>query len=644
MANLRFRKKLYGACASNRDTRRAVIKACREDTLFFYNAFLWVFEPRPGMPYGEGKLPFITWPLQDRSLKVVDRYWGLEDIRFLKSRGEGATWLVCCRVLYDWVFDDPWNPGTFGLVTRSEETVDSTDDPDSLMWKMDWEVSQLPKWLVHPDQVKRKITDHSLKNERNGSTIVGYAASEDVGSGGRKRVFVMDELAKFSGVRKGADEEAMASTQPVSNCRVIISTPKGVANAYYDAIVEDTDLDRVRITRRLFTDDDHREFADRALVVMHWTDNPNRNRGLYRVNEYGEINIVDEVRFGRLPDEYYRDWPSIRLELERRGFNVLGTYRSPWYDHECLRVKATPQKVAQEYDLNFGGSDYTIFDDSTMAAARETCRHPLSTWEVIPHGKFGNPELLRAKNGRLQLWIHVQPDTHGPPRGGSYTIGVDVASGLGGSSHSNSVASIVDMDTGEQVGEWASNAVPVSDFCDICIALGTIFNNALIIHESNGPFGKAFTAQLLRRGYDNVYMRRDPYKRHSRASESIGWASGTDTKPAMLEDLARKLRMRMVAIRSRQLAEELRSWVMVNGRVVHSKAVTTTDESSRNEAHGDRVIAFGLATMRYDYNPHEDPEVRPEERRQERAPNPMTMAYRLMKYDLEQSKRRSLDW
>lgn len=641
--NLEFRRKILLKCAKSVEFRKSMWAACKRDTLFFYNTFLWVYEPRPGMPCGHGKIPFITWPGQDRAIEVLDRFWGLEDIRFWKTRGEGATWLACMRIFKDWVFDDKWDPGAFGMVSRNEETVDSPDDPDSLMWKLDWQLKQMPSWMVpSKGQYSRKISEHSLKNHLNDATVIGYAASEDVGSGGRKRVFFMDELAKFGLNRKGADYASMASTFPVTECRVVVSTPKGTANAYHDAIVEDVDVDDYKVTSRPLTDDDHRSLNDKGVVILHWSDNPIRNRSMFYVSKTGDLRDVDEGKYGSISEDYRHAWPDIRAKLERKGFRVLGTMRSPWYDRQCLRPNATPQNIAQELDLDFGGSGYTIFDNDTMAAARQHVKIEKARYQVDYNQYSLDGELLAHSNGMLKLWVHLMPNGSPPP--GRYVIGADIASGLGGSTHSNSVASILDRDTGEQVGEWANNATRPDDFCDTCIALAKMFYDAEIIHEANGPFGKAFSAQLIRRNYWNIYRRRDNYKISQKTTKDLGWGSQKEAKADMFSGLARKIRTGIVKVRSKECVAEMPSWVMDSGLIVHAKAKVTEDESSRNEAHGDRVIALGVAALLFEPDMNKKPEPVTRDEYFLDHPNPNTMAWRLKEYDERIREKEAIDW
>ena len=76
-----------------------------------------------------------------------------------------------------------------------------------------------------------------LKQPQNESTIVGYSATGDVARGGRKLAFMMDELAAFK-----ADDgyAAYASTQHVTDCRIMLSTPQGAGGIFYEVANADS--------------------------------------------------------------------------------------------------------------------------------------------------------------------------------------------------------------------------------------------------------------------------------------------------------------------------------------------------------------------------------------------------------------------
>ena len=60
-ANLAFRAELLTRAGKNKQFREQVIQMCRDDGLFFLNAFAFTFDPRladKGLP---SRVPFITY-------------------------------------------------------------------------------------------------------------------------------------------------------------------------------------------------------------------------------------------------------------------------------------------------------------------------------------------------------------------------------------------------------------------------------------------------------------------------------------------------------------------------------------------------------------------------------------------------------
>ena len=567
-ANLRFRLDLRRRALHDEQFRRQMMTACRRDVLFFFNSVCWLYEPRVvrgrKLP---SVIPFITWPHQDPVILAINEHLGVEDIGAEKSRGEGASWISVLLALRDWLFEPM---SAVGLVSRTEDAVDNPEDPDSLMWKVDWELTKLPRWMagVKDKDFKRNRGDHVLKNLRNGSTITGYSATGDVASGGRKRWFLMDELSKFP---RGPDKEAMASTQHVTNSRLVVSTPKGSEGAYYELMHNPSSM---------------------VKVVLDWKDNQTRNRGLYTFQD-GLPVAVDSSN--PLPEHYNPPTSEVLdlfSRLRSRGFKLEGTVRSPWYDHECDRPGATPQSIAQELDRDYGGSMFRIFGADFFEKADARVAQPLVVGTLSYHPETLAPDFDEVKGGQLLLWCPLDVNRRPPNR--QYAIGVDVSTGLGGSYTSNSAAVVFDALTMEQVGEFASNTVAPQDFADMCVAMAKMFHNAYLIWEHNGP-GAGFTKRIIDTKYTNIHYRQVYWKQGRKRTREPGWWTDPRTKEAMFGELARSVKTGELTLRSAAMIKECGQYVRLNGKITHVQQASTDDDSSKGEAHGDRVIAACVA-------------------------------------------------
>lgn len=564
--NLRFRKDLNDLARTDVGARKGIMEYCAFDTLFFLNAFAWVYEPRPRRIGGKllpRQIPFIAWDHQVPAIQQIADNLGERDIVVEKSRGEGASWIGVLLATHNWIF----LPHTaIGLVSKDERSVDDPDNPDSLFWKIDWELTKLPSWMAGNKKTdyKRDLTNHVLKNLRNGSTISGFAATGNVASGGRKTWFLMDELSKFP---KPADKAAMASTMPVTDCRLIVSTPLGADGAYYEAV----------------------HGKNNALkLVLDWTQNPTRNRGLYEFKE-GRPVAIDPIN-NPLPPEY--DPPNAETltlfsRLRSNGFILEGRFRSPWYDREADRAGATPQSIAQEYDRDYGGSSYRVFGASFITSFEETKRPFVHEGQIQFNAEKLEATFDKVIGGPLKLWMPLDYENRPPHR--HYTLGADVSNGLGGAFTSSSTIVGVDMTTGEQVLEFASRTIMPQDFADYCIALAKWLNDAYLAWEYNGP-GVGFTRRVEKQNYGNVYYRSSMDRNKVNKTRALGWWTSDETKRTMFNDLGQAVKEKKLILRSDELLKECGSYVWKDGKIHHALASVATDDS-KGVSHGDRTIA-----------------------------------------------------
>lgn len=577
-SNVTYRLALRKAAAQDRTLQRRLYDACAVDFIFFANAFCYCFEPRNitknGILLGH-ELPFILRPHQEDAVRDMYPHIGLNDIGIEKARGEGATWIWILLSLHTWLFEDY---SAVGLVSRNEDAVDKNDDPDSLMWKLDWELAMLPTWMV--PSFERKFAKHVLLNNENNATIVGYPATGDVGSGGRKKFFLMDELSKF---RRPDDKAAMASTQHVTDCRAIVGTPLGAVGAYFDAM--------------------HDPNSNMIKIILDWADNPARNRGLYRYRA-GKIDPIDPPKYGRIPegyeDEFYRN---IKPRLQARGFQLENTVRSVWFDRECLRVGATPRNIAQELARDYGGTQSRFFElDVVIRLQSETTRPWEFEGEVYDEegGGIHRVVLRKVKDGRLKIWGKLDALTLTPPRNTSYVVSADICAGVGGTMSSNSILTVANKTTGEKVAEFASNIIKPEALARYAIKLCEFYcdrqgHPGFMIWEDNGC-GANFRNEVLTSDFRNYYKRTAIDDETHKPSKKPGWRTSKTSKQELLQKYGSSLADGLFVNPHRLALEEMKHYVRTtSGSIEFESSDMDDDPANAGENHGDRVIADALA-------------------------------------------------
>lgn len=552
--NMEYRKALIELADREPAIQQELWIASKRDPLFWINSFCYVYEPRrPAV------MPFITWPFQDRAIAQLVRHLGRRDVGIEKSRDMGATWLGLTTLLWKWLFHSRM---AFGLVSRTQDAVDKPEDPDALMWKLDFVLKHLPCWML-PTMTRSKGT---LLNQTNGSIFSGYASTQDVARGGRKTAFFMDELAAF---RLDDGYAAWASTQHVTNCRIAVSTPKGLAGVFSDVM--------------------RRPESEIVKLSFHWTEHPTKCRGLYSLGDHG-LKVYDTTY--NFPPAY--------------SFQADGKLRSPWYDQECRR-HPTPAYIAQELDIDYGGSGFPFFDLEMLEKhASEYGAIPFKRGGLKYHPETHEPSWEEQKHGKLSIWLVLTSDDE-PSHANDYVIGCDISSGTGGSEislehwGSNSVASVVNATTGEKVAEYVDAGPTPHVFADAVAALRKWFRGpsgeAFVIWDANGA-GIHFSKHMLQVSPGRLFYREleGAVARRVNKTKVPGFYTSKETKRMILGEYAKALAQGKFVNHSLPALEEARHYIyLATGSIEHDSSTSSMDPSVAKDNHGDRVIADALA-------------------------------------------------
>jgi len=556
--NLEWRVRMGEAAIRDVRIQRALYDAAMDDILFFFNAFLFVLEPRGENPV----LPFVSWPHQDPVLKTMDETISRAITAFkpmaltcVKSRAQGGTYgylgVFIRRFLRDRMF-------SAGLVTRNEKLVDSMTDQDTILHKVAWSLDQLPFWML-PQGYQRSLTDHTILNPENGSSFTGYAATGDCGRGGRRTVFALDEFGSDEFVTGGKDARVMSSVSSVSNCIFLVSTFGSDVGVFAE---EATDPDNP------------------LLVKLDWKDNPTQTKNAY-VMRNGKLEAVNRLEQADV-DEYAQTHALQLRKIERRGHKMEGKFRSPWYDQFCLMPGHTPRFVARELDMNPRGAAGKLFLTEVLdEMKRKNAKPPV--WEGRPAVIDRELHLLEQEGGPLKLWF--KPGLSNEPPKGVYAVGCDIATGVAGDGGSNSCLIGGNASTREQVLEYTDPNISPIRLARLSDAICRWLHEAILIWEVMGPTGKGFGTEIMHGlGYWNVWTRVKEDKITKERTRIPGWVNNSPGAKLDLFDLF------CVAMdedefipRSDDMLRECGGWESDGSQIIY-----------KGTGHGDRAIAGGL--------------------------------------------------
>lgn len=574
MANLEYRARIREAAIGDKGLRRDLIEMCKLDTLFFFSVFLEVIEPRERDAMKRIR-PFVPRPAQQVAVFQMEQVWGRSDAVWEKSRGEGATYLVVGRMLKAWL----WEPFFKGAIaSKSEKDVDAKDEMSSVMPKIDYQLSRLPYWMRPAwKDVRRTSEPPLLANLTNGAGIRGYACSDDLGTGGRVTVWLWDEMAKF---RAGKDQEALDSTSGTSNCRMLVSTYAGTTNCYAK-IARDPDSGLVKIR-------------------LPWWHNPERNQGLFTLDERDNPVPVDVVKFGE-PDVDFLDlWPAMSERLAMRGYKFpRGKLLSPWYCRECLRAGMFPRSMAQEYDMDPQGTESCFFQAATVDdIKRRTAEKPWGRYSLSEDAN-GEPILVANPQGPLRAWCLV--DKKGRPViQSSNVIGCDISQGVTTDRSTNSVAAIFSA-RGKQVAEYVTRSEDPGQFAESSVKLGKLFaylnHDAFLIWEHEGSVASRFFKRLDELKYRRIY-RREKLDTDGRTRTVQPGVVTSNSKDVVLGEFREAYHSGEIVVKSEEGHDELHQFVYdANGKLVNIHEKNADDPSGVGRNHADRVMAYAVSRV-----------------------------------------------
>jgi hypothetical protein len=533
---------------------------CKEDLLYWINTWVLQYNPNAIGSGSEEFGPFVTWDFQDALLRQV--LWCIEHRRDLvieKSREMGASWL--CLLAMDWLF--LFHPRKkFLMISRDERTVDKPGDSDSLFWKLDFVHDHLPGWMTRGVQRRKLGFSHS-----NRSSITGQASTGKAGVGGRATAMFIDEFSQID-----EDYEVFHRTSDTTGCRIFNGTHRGPGTCFHELTDPRTVVGQY-ITK----------------VQLHWSQHPDKRKGLYTYNRLtNQVDVLDKQH------EYARDFNFVMAELPSGG--PFPGLRSPWYDEQCKR-KGSSQAVAMDLDIDVTGSTRQFFDQLLIRQlTAEFCTAPLFQGDVDFERDTGRPLGLSPSGGPLQLWCRLHD---GKPVPMPVKIGGDLSTGSGAT---NSCLSGVNAQTGEKVFEYAHPGKDPRSMAYVAVALGWLFKDehgepAELCWEQQGP-GVTFGGQVLELGYRRVYYHTMelPHTRETKRSERPGWVSNPASLRVLLEEYRAALANRRFLNRSEAaLAETLLFRYTARGDVEHGEVESRKDPSGARVNHGDRVIADALA-------------------------------------------------
>ena len=485
------------------------------------------------VPAAQMHTPFLLWHCQVEAAEaIIEAIRKGEDCVIRKSRDMGASWLLVGIAVWGWLFHG-WQSL---LVSRVEDLVDRSGDPDCLFWKVDYLLSAQPEWLLpaSPKALEKggALRQHMmLRHPSSGATIAGQASTEHIGRGGRRTLVIFDEFAALDHA-----DAAWRSAADCTSCRIANSTPIGAGTEYA----------RLVSTART-------QGTPRLVELMYWQ-HPEKGAGQQdRVDEDGAIT----------------------------GFAGATYTWTPWLQDQLKRRDRID--LCQNVFAESIGSGQAFFSSHAVTQHRE--EHAVSPQRC----EFLKGKMVTQSSGRWRIYGQ-------PSRAAEYVAFIDPSYGTGSA---NSAVCVMDAETRTVMAEFIDPNIATYDLAlEVAAVMRKFFRGrreALVGWEVNGP-GANLQHDFDRAQYKAVYRQRSQGTRAEAKTDRVGWMSTKRTKRVLLGGLARALAQGECVISSGDCLDEMLEYIVLEDGSI--EAGSRRDESSgARESHGDRVIATAGALM-----------------------------------------------
>lgn len=471
-----------------------------------------------------------------------------ENIITTKPRQAGITTTTGAFISCEIALADPDAPLTILIVGNTIELA------QQMLTKIREFILQIPLWFWDFELYKKslevpinekkavfKICNTKELVLKNGCRVVARSSGPDATRGvGGVSWLIFDEAAF---IVNGRDVYASATpTVSTGGHIVMISTPNGKDQLYYDTYRQ------AKAGTNNYT-----------CVEMKWYQDPRYNKRLEwtKKNDNGEIEVIKEEVIDtegniRYDEEHWND-------MLKEGYKP----RSPWYTRMCETFNNNSQKIAQELDVSFLGSDSSVVEPEVIQMhIDKNVREPDD----------------RYRDTMLEdTWVWKPPI-----EGHRYIMGIDNSRG---DSEDATALEIVDLDgidddglpCLEQVLEY-SGKIYGDVIGEIAYNYGMLYNNAFIVVEDIGGYGSATILMLQRLGYKNLYYDDPSLKKYTSENNATpinvtelglpGFHSSS-LRYQMLSNFANLIKTNQFKIRSKRVINELDTWIFKNGKMDH---------------------------------------------------------------------------
>jgi len=317
------------------------------------------------------------------------------------------------------------------------------------------------------------------------------------------------------------------------------------------------------ITLLILDEAAHTAYIDEAWTGIASTVSKAQLDAKKRGIPYGTIILSTPNKTSGIGEWFYKMWCSALANENAFVAHTLHWSEIPdfvndpeWYERQCKLLNNDKNKIAQELELKFVGTENSLFSEEIQIELQKNVNIVTETTIKIPGitPLIGEQIHCFVKNGET---LNKQK---------FYLMGVDCATAVG---RDYSAIEVMDYVTGEQVLEFRARTDPKKLTATIKYINQILCPNSLIIVENTGGYGHSVIYDLY---YDEYPFKLFGAPKGVRSDVIVpGLSTNVKTRPLILDALYTHVSELPTSVKSKKLSMELISLVGKSGRIEADK-------------------------------------------------------------------------
>jgi phage terminase large subunit len=258
-----------------------------EGVVSFINDWCETFDPRNAATGLPTRMPFLLFPKQVELVEFLYACYSQEaDGLIEKSRDMGASWVCVSFSVWAFLFQEG---ASVGWGSRKAAQVDKIGDMSSIFEKLRSQMLSIPT-MFWPKGFDASANMSQMKiYEPRGNSVVGEAG-DDVGRGGRTKIYFKDESAHYE-----HPEMIEAALGDNTRVQMDISSVNGLGNVFH----------RKRESGVEWTPGQPVARGKTNVFVMDWSEHPGKTQAWY---DEREAKAIDDGLLHIFRQEVDRDY------------------------------------------------------------------------------------------------------------------------------------------------------------------------------------------------------------------------------------------------------------------------------------------------------------------------------------------------